>query len=408
MASARSPASPAPRTWASARVAELANEIQRFLLRGLGWASRPSSTRSACTACWPASRSASRSRSGRRQPGIPSSSERWPNAWGGSCGRPAPTRPWRPVLDITRDPRWGRVEETYGEDPYLVAELGAPTSAASRARAARGAHGVLATGKHMVGHGVPEGGLNQAPAHIGPRELADAFLFPFEAAVRDAGLGSMMHAYDDVDGTPCVASKFLFTEVLRERWGFDGMVVSDYMGVDEIITCPRHDDDRSEAAALALEAGVDVELPDRLVLWPSSGRCGRLRPRVGGDRGSGRRARPPGQVRAGPVREPVRGCGSGRAAVRRRPRPGTRDRPAVHRFACQRRVLAAEAGSGQTWPSSGPTPTPPATCWATTRTRPTSRLRGDERLRHAASGGVRARGRGRRSADDPRRHPRSA
>ncbi|HEX7496208.1 MAG TPA: glycoside hydrolase family 3 N-terminal domain-containing protein [Candidatus Limnocylindrales bacterium] len=165
-----------------------------------------------------------------------------------------------PILDITRDPRWGRVEETFGEDTYLVAEFGAAyvrglqeTDGTNR--------GVIATGKHMVGHGLPEGGLNHAPAHIGSRELADSFLFPFEAAVRDAGLGSVMHAYDDVDGLPCVASRFLFTELLRDRWGFGGTVVSDYMGVDEIINSHGMTADRPTAAALALEAGLDVELP---------------------------------------------------------------------------------------------------------------------------------------------------
>ncbi|HEX7497053.1 MAG TPA: glycoside hydrolase family 3 N-terminal domain-containing protein [Candidatus Limnocylindrales bacterium] len=165
-----------------------------------------------------------------------------------------------PILDIARDPRWGRIEETYGEDPYLVAELGAAY--------VRGIQGdgapeerVVATGKHMVGHGLPEGGLNHAPSHIGARELEDAFLFPFEAAVRDAGLQSMMHAYDDVDGLPCVASKALLTDTLRGRWGFEGTVVSDYFGIDEIMTSHGMTSDRSVAAALALEAGVDIELP---------------------------------------------------------------------------------------------------------------------------------------------------
>ena len=165
-----------------------------------------------------------------------------------------------PILDITRDPRWGRVEETYGEDTYLVAVL-----ASAYVRGLQGSDlatdGVIATGKHMVGHGLPEGGMNHAPAHIGSRELVDSFLFPFEAAVRDAGLRSMMHAYDDVDGVPCVASRYLFTEVLRDRWGFEGTVVSDYFGIDEIIGTHGLTQDRPTAAALALEAGVDVELP---------------------------------------------------------------------------------------------------------------------------------------------------
>ena len=165
-----------------------------------------------------------------------------------------------PILDITRDPRWGRIEETYGEDPYLVAEMGA-----AYVRGIQGEGGpqnrVFATGKHMVGHGLPEGGLNHAPSHIGARELEDAFLFPFEAAVRGAGMRSMMHAYEDVDGMPCVASKALLTDTLRGRWGFDGIVVSDYFGIDELMTSHAMTGDRAEAASLALEAGVDVELP---------------------------------------------------------------------------------------------------------------------------------------------------
>ncbi len=165
-----------------------------------------------------------------------------------------------PILDITRDPRWGRLEETYGEDPYLVAELGT-----AYVRGIQGDGGpsdlVYATGKHMVGHGLPEGGMNHAPAHIGSRELVDEFLFPFEAAVRGAGLRSMMHAYDEVDGVPCVASRELLTTILRERWGFTGIVVSDYFGVDELITSHAVTEDLAGAAVMAIEAGVDVELP---------------------------------------------------------------------------------------------------------------------------------------------------
>ncbi len=165
-----------------------------------------------------------------------------------------------PILDISRDPRWGRIEETYGEDPYLVAALGAAH--------VRGLQGdgrledrLLATGKHMVGHGLAEGGLNHAPVHIGPRELQDQFLFPFEAAVRDAGLRSMMHAYDEVDGVPCVASKALLTDTLRDAWGFDGIVVSDYSGIEELVTAHAVTTDLGTAAAMSMEAGIDVELP---------------------------------------------------------------------------------------------------------------------------------------------------
>ncbi|HMI70834.1 MAG TPA: glycoside hydrolase family 3 N-terminal domain-containing protein, partial [Solirubrobacteraceae bacterium] len=163
-----------------------------------------------------------------------------------------------PIFDVARDPRWGRIEETYGEDPYLIAALGC---AYVRGLQEAGESALLATGKHLVGHGVPEGGMNRAPAHIGPRELRDVFLFPFEAAVRDAGMRSMMHAYEDVDGVPCVASRELFTTTLRDEWGFDGIVVSDYAGIDELATSHAVVSDLSQAAILSLAAGIDVELP---------------------------------------------------------------------------------------------------------------------------------------------------
>jgi beta-glucosidase len=166
-----------------------------------------------------------------------------------------------PVLDVARDPRWGRIEETYGEDPYLVAEMGAAYVRGLQDEDHGTVRGVLATGKHLVGHGLPEGGLNHAPAHIGERELRDVFLTPFEAAVNGAGIRSMMHAYDDIDGVPCVASKLLLTDILRDEWGFDGLVVADYAGIEELITSHALVSDLSHAAARALNAGVDVELP---------------------------------------------------------------------------------------------------------------------------------------------------
>jgi beta-glucosidase len=166
-----------------------------------------------------------------------------------------------PILDVSRDPRWGRIEETYGEDPYLVAELGAAYARGLQGGDGLAPGGVVATGKHMVGHGMPDGGLNQGPVQLGARELMDVYLFPFEAAVRGAGLRSMMHAYDDLDGVPCVASRELFTTILREAWGFDGLVVSDYKGIEQLISMHEVAGELSAAAVLALEAGVDVELP---------------------------------------------------------------------------------------------------------------------------------------------------
>jgi beta-glucosidase len=168
-----------------------------------------------------------------------------------------------PVLDITRDPRWGRIEETYGEDPYLAAELGC-----AYIRGIQGewvGDGVIATAKHLVGHGLAEGGLNQAPAHLGPREMRDEQLFPFEAAVRDAGIASVMPAYCDVDGVPCHVSHELLTAILRDEWGFDGIVASDYIGLQMVSTQHRLTGDPAVVAALALHAGVDVELPGTVV-----------------------------------------------------------------------------------------------------------------------------------------------
>lgn len=164
-----------------------------------------------------------------------------------------------PVLDITRDPRWGRVEETFGEDPYLVTQMGT-----AYIRGFQGTDGnlkLVATAKHFVGYGQPEGGMNWAPAHIPPRELKEVYLFPFEAAVKEAKLQSVMNAYHELDGIPCGASKELLHDILREDWGFDGLVVSDYFTIEEFEHAHQLVTDSQEAAVLGLEAGIDVELP---------------------------------------------------------------------------------------------------------------------------------------------------
>jgi len=164
-----------------------------------------------------------------------------------------------PVLDIARDPRWGRIEETYGEDPYLAATMG--TAYVRGIQGSDLAHGVIATGKHMVGHGLAEGGLNQAPVHVGRREMHEEQLFAFEAALRLTGLASIMPAYCDVDGVPCHASTDLLVTLLRDEWGFDGVVASDYTGVQMLSTLHRLTGSLGVAAGLALRAGVDLELP---------------------------------------------------------------------------------------------------------------------------------------------------
>jgi beta-glucosidase len=164
-----------------------------------------------------------------------------------------------PVLDVCRDPRWGRTEETFGEDPHLVARMGAAFVQGLQSDDL--GRGVVATAKHLVGYAASEGGLNWAPAHIPPRELREVYLHPFEAAVAVAGLRSVMNAYQELDGIPCTADENLLTTILREQWGFDGVVVSDYFAIRQLETYHRHADDGVDAAAIALAAGLDVELP---------------------------------------------------------------------------------------------------------------------------------------------------
>ncbi len=165
-----------------------------------------------------------------------------------------------PVLDVARDPRWGRTEETYGEDPYLVSRMGSAYVRGLQGDDLRA--GVIATGKHFVGYSASEGGMNWAPAHIPPRELYEVFARPFEAAIRTAGLASIMNAYNELDGVPCGASREILTELLRDRLGFRGLVVSDYRTIPTLADYHHLTVDIREAAAQALEAGLDVELPE--------------------------------------------------------------------------------------------------------------------------------------------------
>jgi beta-glucosidase len=164
-----------------------------------------------------------------------------------------------PVLDVARDPRWGRLEETYGEDPILAGALG--TAYVRGMQTDDLSSGVLATGKHFLAHGLSEGGRNHAPVQIGPRELREVFAEPFAAAIRDAALGSVMSSYSCVDGLPGSGSAEILTRLLREELGFDGMVVADYFAVILLVKYHRVAADRSEAAVKALTAGLDLELP---------------------------------------------------------------------------------------------------------------------------------------------------
>ncbi|CAM5406014.1 beta-xylosidase/alpha-l-arabinosidase [Leifsonia shinshuensis] len=160
-----------------------------------------------------------------------------------------------PVLDVIRDPRWGRVDECIAEDPYVVGTIG---TAYVRGLQSSGVHATL---KHFVGYSASQAGRNHAPVHAGTREVRDTLLPPFEMAVRDGGVRSVMNSYAEIDGVPVAANPAYLTGVLRDEWGFDGTVVADYFAVAFLHTMHRVAADRGEAAALALAAGIDVELP---------------------------------------------------------------------------------------------------------------------------------------------------
>ncbi|MGJ5815282.1 glycoside hydrolase family 3 N-terminal domain-containing protein [Paludibaculum fermentans] len=173
-----------------------------------------------------------------------------------------------PVVDVARDPRWGRVEETFGEDPFLVSRMGIA--------AVRGFQGdvtfrdktrLIATLKHFAAHGQPESGMNCAPANVSERVLRETFLYPFEQAIRHGGAISVMPSYNEIDGVPSHANRWLLRDVLRKEWGFQGYTVSDYYAIWELSDRPdTHGHflagDKKQACALAVEAGVNIELPE--------------------------------------------------------------------------------------------------------------------------------------------------
>ncbi len=164
-----------------------------------------------------------------------------------------------PVLDIARDPRWGRMEETYGEDPFLVSALGT-----AYVRGLQGDDlktGIAATAKHFVGYAASEGGMNWAPAHIPARELREIYVTPFKAAIQAGKIATVMNAYHEMDGIPCGSSKELLVDLLRGELGFDGLVVSDYFTIAQLVDYHHVATSRTEAARLALEVGMDIELP---------------------------------------------------------------------------------------------------------------------------------------------------
>ncbi|MEM0135681.1 MAG: glycoside hydrolase family 3 N-terminal domain-containing protein, partial [Thermoplasmatales archaeon] len=166
-----------------------------------------------------------------------------------------------PLLDITRDARWGRMEETFGEDPYLTSQIG--IAYIKGLQGDENGRGVIATGKHFAGYGFSEGGMNWAPAHIPERELREIILRPFEAAVKEAHLESIMPAYNELDGVPCHSNKCLLDQILRNEWGFRGTVVSDYFAIAMLEEYHHIAKNREEAAIIALKSGVTVELPNK-------------------------------------------------------------------------------------------------------------------------------------------------
>jgi beta-glucosidase len=172
-----------------------------------------------------------------------------------------------PVVDIVRDPRWGRIEETFGEDPYLVAEMSVAAVEGLQGPGKfdmLGPNKVFATLKHMTGHGQPEGGTNVAPAPLGERTLRTSFFPPFREVVRRTAIAAVMPSYNEIDGVPSHANTWLLGKVLRGEWGFDGILSSDYAGIDDLVTVHQVAADKAEAARMALAAGVDSDLPDGL------------------------------------------------------------------------------------------------------------------------------------------------
>ena len=173
-----------------------------------------------------------------------------------------------PVIDVAREPRWGRVEETFGEDPFLVSRLGiAAVRGFQGDRTFKDKRHLIATLKHFVGHGQPESGMNCAPANVSLRVLRETFLYTFREALREAGAISVMASYNEIDGVPSHANRWLLRDVLRKEWGFKGFVVSDYFAIWELGFRPdTHGHsvaaDKKESCALAVKAGVNIELPD--------------------------------------------------------------------------------------------------------------------------------------------------
>lgn len=168
-----------------------------------------------------------------------------------------------PVVDVAREPRWGRVEETFGEDPYLVSRMGLAAVRGFQGRdgIVKGNH-IMATLKHYAAHGQPESGTNAAPVNVSERTLRETFLYPFKVAVERGHVKSIMASYNEIDGIPSHANSWLLEDVLRDEWGFKGTVVSDYYAIEELVKRHKLVDNFHNAGVLSLTSGVDVELPE--------------------------------------------------------------------------------------------------------------------------------------------------
>jgi len=184
-------------------------------------------------------------------------------AAGDEAGSRGAGQVFAPVLDIAREPRWGRTEETYGEDPFLVSRMGVAAIEGLQGDSFMiGRHHVMATAKHFAVHGQPEGGTNTAPGNYSERVIRENFLFPFRAAVQEAGVGSVMASYNEIDGVPSHANHWLLDRVLRQEWGFNGYVISDDFGLQMMVLTHHTASNNADAARQGIAAGVDYDLSD--------------------------------------------------------------------------------------------------------------------------------------------------
>ena len=167
-----------------------------------------------------------------------------------------------PVLDLAREPRWGRVEEDYGEDPYLTGQLGLAYVSGAQGESLSSDHSVVAEPKHFAGHGSPEGGTNTSPVHMGERELRSVMLKSFEPSIRDGKAMGVMAAYHEIDGIPITADPFLLKKILRQEWGFQGFVLSDLGAIQRLYNVHHVAATPKEAVCLAVKSGVDMQFYD--------------------------------------------------------------------------------------------------------------------------------------------------